>query len=373
MAFAASNEAIGAVTELLRDQLALRTTLNVVVGNPQTAAADDGPKLNLFLFQVEFDPQLKNFSLDDGQPPPLWLILRYLITAYDQARDSDSTAAHRLLARGLAALQELNFLRPTSAALLENPEPLKISFDAADVELLSKVMQGSDEKYRISAAFQVRPILIAPEVTPSYAPAVKTIGPPGNEGVVVLPTLGPRLKSVEPERFEVDTTLTLSGDDINTTIEEVHFGSLILPVTAARPGAVQAHMPASPALSAGHYPIAVARVLPSGRRMTSNALVATLLPSVSSAGVGVLTAVGPNLAGSAVVNGVRLGGPDDTIFVAFFRNGAVALNLEVTGTPSQSALTVTVDAAHALPPGTYYLVVRVNGAQAPASPAVAWV
>ena len=36
------------------------------------------------------------------------------------------------------------------------PEPLKLSFDGAGVDLLSKVMQGTDERYRLSMAFQVR-------------------------------------------------------------------------------------------------------------------------------------------------------------------------------------------------------------------------
>jgi len=59
----------------------------------------------------------------------------------------------------------VNFLQPTAAAtdpLRDNPNELKITFDAATVELLSKLMQGPDQRYRCSAAFQVRPVLIVP-------------------------------------------------------------------------------------------------------------------------------------------------------------------------------------------------------------------
>ena len=168
MPLLSTREAIGAVSEALRSQLQSRSSILTTVKRPEAAALDDVvPKLNLFLYQIDFDPHLKNHSLDEGQAPPLWLVLRYLITAYDTGNDSDTVAAHRLLGTGLAHLQTMNFLNPIVPALADNPEPLKLSFDSSDVELLSKVMQGSEEKYRISAAFQVRPVLIAPDVPPS--------------------------------------------------------------------------------------------------------------------------------------------------------------------------------------------------------------
>lgn len=373
MPLSATNEAIGAVSEAVRSQLALRTSLLVRVSRPDMAATtDDQPKLNLFLYQLDFDPQLRNHPFDEGQPAPLWLVLRYLLTAYDQFHDSDSVAAHSLLARGLAGLQEMNFLTPTVPALADNPEPLKLTFDTSDVDLLSKIMQGSEEQYRISAAFQVRPVLIVPDVLPAFAPPVLTVGPPGAEGVVVLPGLGPRLNRITPSRFEVGATLELAGDDVNASLDTVLLGPLVLPVTAAREGAVQTQVPPVPALSAGHHPVVVGRRLASGRLQTSNPQFATLLPTVTSAVVGVLTPNGPNLSGSVVINGQRLGSPDDAVFVAFYRDGAVVLNLEVVGTLSQTSLTATVDGDHALPPGTYYLIVRVNGAQATRTPDAAW-
>jgi hypothetical protein len=345
----------------------------VTVSRPDIAATtDEEPKLNLFLYQVEFDGHLKNMPLDQGQPAPLWLVLRYLLTAYDQAHDSDSVAAHRLLGRGLTSLQEMNFLSPTVPALQDNPEPLKITFETSDVDLLSKIMQSNDEKYRISAAFQVRPVLIAPDVAPAYAPAVLTVGPPGAEGVAVLPTLGPHLIQVIPAQFDAGAILELSGDGINTTIDSVLLGSLTLPVTAARDGAVETRVPAIPALSAGHHAVAVARTLPSGRLMSSNPLVATLRPTLANASVGALIPSGTNLFGDVTLTGQRLGGPNDTIFVAFYRDGAVALNLEVTGSAPQTSLTANVDAVHALRPGIYYLILRVNGAQATHTPQIAW-
>jgi len=374
MPLSSTREAIGAVSEAIRSQLGLRSSLLVTVTRPDIAAsADDAvEKLNLFLYQIDFDPYLKNHSLDDGQPPPLWLVLRYLLTAYDSGHDSDTVQAHRLLARGMACLQEMNFLSPTVLALIDNPEPLKLTFDSSDAELLSKVMQGSEEKYRISAAFHVRPVLIAPDVAPSYAPLVLTVGPPGAEGVVVLPSMGPDLKQITPLRFETGATVEFSGNNINSAIETAYIGNMELPVIAAREGAVRITIPATPSISAGHHAAVVARRLPSGRQQTSNPQFVTLLPTLTNAAHGPLVANGPNFSGTLTLTGERLGGPDDAIFVSFYRNGVVVLNIEVTGTAAQTSLNAVVSNTNALAPGNYYLILRVNSAQAAMTPEVAW-
>lgn len=373
MPLLSTHEAIGAVSEALRSQLELRTSVLTTVSRPEVAANGDAmPKLNLFLYQIDFDPHLKNHSLDEGQPPPLWLVLRYLVTAYDGSLDSDTVEAHRMLARALARLHEMNFLSPAVPALIDNPEPLKISFDNSDVDLLSKVMQGSEEKYRISAAFQVRPVLIAPDVAPSYAPLVLTVGPPGAEGVMVLPSMGPNLKQVVPSRFEIGATVEFSGDNINGGIETVYIGSMELPVIAAREGAVCARVPATPTISAGFHTAVVAKQLASGRQQLSNPQLVTLLPTLVTAVRGPLMVNGPNLFGNVTLNGERLGGVDDNILVAFYRDGQVVLNLEINGVAAQTSLQVVVSNSNALPPGIYYLIVRVNGAQAQLTPAVEW-
>ena len=239
MPLAATRNAIGAIDLLLRDQLVARTSAGTVdIGRVEQAAGSDGPKFNLFLYQVDVDGQLRNYPLDRGQRTPVWLVLRYLLTAFDTGRDSNSSDAHILLGEGMLALEEINFQRPTVAALVDNPEPLKITFDAADVELLSKVMQGSEEHYRVSAAFQVRPVLIAPSEPPSYAPLVHSVGPPADEGVVVIPSLGPVVDAVTPTRFEGGAMLTLSGRDFAGEAQFVCLGDTCFPVVAAPAGAV---------------------------------------------------------------------------------------------------------------------------------------
>src|SRR5829696_3708248 len=120
MALSDTGKAIGAVTDALRDRLDTRSGIHVTVGRPEKDQG--GTRLNLFLYEVVFDPSLKNEPLDEGQPPPLWLVLKYLLTAFDDLKESDSIQAYEYLGRGLGALQSLNYLSTTT---ITNPDYLK--------------------------------------------------------------------------------------------------------------------------------------------------------------------------------------------------------------------------------------------------------
>ncbi|MCP4463720.1 MAG: DUF4255 domain-containing protein [Planctomycetaceae bacterium] len=376
MALADSRGAIGAVSTLLKDRLAASTSaVSAEVGRPDAAILTGGDRFNLFLYEIGIDPHLRNQPLDRGQSPPLWLILKYLLTAFDNGKESDTTDAHSLLGEGMLALQELNFIDPPSVALADNPDLLKITFDNADSELLSKVMQGSDEKYRVSIAFQVRPVMIAPSVPPSYSLPVATVGPPGNEGVVVMPDLGPRLESVVPQKFVSDTELTITGQGVNAAISEVIIGDQSFAVSSVAEGQVKTIVPESTSLSAGSHPLYLQRQLPAGKKLKSDALVVQLLPEVSNATPGAptpLTTTNLIVHGDLTIDGKQMGGVDDSIFVALYKDGNVVLMLEAPGSNAQAQLVVTVTKDHKLTAGNYYVIVRVNGAQSIVSPEVDW-
>jgi hypothetical protein len=123
-------------------------------------APKDGPRLVLFLYESQFDATLRNYPLDEGQPPPLWLVLKFLMTAFDFTGDSDSHDALEVMGQGLSALQRNSFLSLANetnpniiAPLADNPEDLKITFDEANSDLLSKLVSGADEKYRYAVGF----------------------------------------------------------------------------------------------------------------------------------------------------------------------------------------------------------------------------
>jgi hypothetical protein len=394
MSLADSHQAIGAVTRWVKNRLTLWAPgTNITVGRPEQAATTGtNPKLNLFLYETSFDATLRNVPLDDGQPPPLWFVLRYLLTAFDLSGNSDTPEAHDLLGRGLAALQELAYLPLTGApaniqnALHKNPEPLKITFDEVTADLLSKIMQGTDEKYRLSIGFQVRPVLIAPAEPPSYSLLVGidyTTAPPtviGDAGrkLDTLPSLGIDLDDVTPTAFEANATIALAGSDLNLSGLQVFLGSAPLtitpPATASRLDCVvNGTIAAGAILSAGSHPLFVRRTLPSGRFRSSNLLIGNLLPTVTTATPSGLVNVAGKVRGDLQITGLLLGTPADDIVVAFYRNGAVERMFDVVITnATQTQLDLTVTAGQALPSANYRIILRINGQQARNSPEVIW-
>ena len=376
MALVDSQQALGAVSELLSTQLTSLTSVATVdIGRPELALRTGGPKFNLFLYQIDIDGHLRSQPLDRGQAEPLWLVLRYLLTAFDTDPESDSRSAHELLGEGMLALHQINYLQPAALALADNPEPLKVSFDGADAELLSKVMQGTDEKYRLSMAFQVRPVMIAPSAVPRYTLPVRTVGPPGSEGVTVIPSLGARLTAVTPERFTLGAEITVEGRDLGVDYTEVRIGTETFAVTAAAAGRVSTTIGPATTLSAGNYALCVSRTLAGGMAFSSDSRAVQLLPEVLGATPGVPAALVNNaglVSGDLTLTGTRLGGPDDSIFVAFYRDGEVALMLEADGAVAQTSLAVSVAPDDAIPAGSYFIILRVNGVQAADAPQVVW-
>ena len=389
MARADTQRAIGAVTMLMRDHL-IRRGFAVSVGKPERAAQTNvNEKLNLFLYETVFDASLRNVRLDEESPAPLWMVLRYLLTAFDEEEESDSAEAHELLGRGLTALHELNFLRLDSAvdatvrlALEHNPEPLKITFEESTPDLLSKLMQGADETYRLSAAVQVRPIMLLPADPPAYSllvgvdystdPATE-IGIDG-VGVEVLPTLGAQLDRVEPPVFEPGETITLYGTDLHLSGLEAMLEDEPLRVTgqwadrmtveveAAAPGPGGAGRIASGlGPSAGERPIRLREARAGGRYRSSNLISGWLRPVVTAAA----------LNGTALeVEGALLGGAEDEVIIALFADGAVVRSFDVVTTQADQTQISVASVGTAMAAGSYLVIVRVNGQQARISPLV---
>ena len=398
MALANSINAIGSVTDLLTLRLKERTTpqLDVTVGRPEPDSPPAGARLNLFLYEVQFDASLKNVPLDEGQRPPLWLVLKYLMTAYDDdGKATETIKAYENLGNGLRALQQLNFLgldgltSPLVDALSDNPEDLKITFDEAPTDLLSKVMQGSDEKYRLSVAFQVRPVMIAAGELPSYALLVGVnynTAPPtiiGEEGIQipVIPSLGSTITEVSPAVFDRGDTVTVRGNDLHLSNLSIRFGPVEFAVTMQRPDRLQfvarPDIATPEVISAGSYPLSVSQLLPTGRRRNSNTLVGNLRPIVSGVALfgatNTVAAEPPPLGwkfATIDVTGELLGKNDvDDFYLSLYQNGKTFAMLDAQDDQSppgapQTQRRFLMAQSDAVPPGTYLVIYRVNGQQA---------
>jgi hypothetical protein len=388
MAQVDSHRAIGAVTRLLRDHLN-RRGFDVSVGKPEDAAdANGAAKLNLFLYELTVDGPMRNVSLEPGRPPPVWLVLHYLLTAFDDTELSDSAAAHELLGRGMMALDALNYLRLDAAVALDvrralelNPEPLKITFEDGSSDLLSKLMQGSDETYRLSAAVQVRPVLLLPaEREPSHllVGIDYSRSPPvaiREEGLRVeaIPSLGPVLDRVEPEAAEPGERVTLYGTDLHLSGLEAVLGRQVLRVTAQFPDRMTVEVEGTPtdggatgpiaagrSISAGEHPLVVRRTIGSGKVRGSNMVGLGLRPVVTGAALN-----GANL----VLTGRLLGGTDDDVVLTLLRDGAPLRSFEAV-VPGANQQSLTVTGVTAVGAGTYLAMLRVNGQQARVAPLV---
>jgi hypothetical protein len=391
MALVDSARAIGAVTRLLQDHL-IRRGFEVSIGKPEDAAGNNAnAKLNLFLYETGFDPHLRNHSLHTGQPAPLWLVLKYLLTAFDRGEDSDSADAHELLGPrpGRPARAELSRARRRRGARRgagagEQPRAAQAQLRRSGVELLSKIMQGTDERYRLSVAFEMRPVMIVPGTEPAasllvgvdYQATPSTVI--GGEGVRVdvQATLGPLLERVEPAAFEAGDSLTLFGDDLGGGDLEAVLDGVVLTITGRRPDRLQVRAEGSPAvtpvadgtvISAGEHPLTVRRRISPTRTRSSNLVAARLLPTLSGAAMA---------GGDLTLSGNLLGTDADDVIVALLRNGVAVRQFDTviaSGAPAvppwQQTLTVPGVAA-AVGAGVYRVVLRVNGQQARSSPDV---
>ena len=143
MALADTSNAIGAVTRFIADHLNRRTSLPISTGRPEQASGN-AATINIFLYEVEVDASMRNIPLNEDDPAPLWLNLKYLMTGFGTSGESDDADGHDTLGQGMGALQEIAILRldqsaaaSVRAALESNPEPLKLTFEKTPPSLMS--------------------------------------------------------------------------------------------------------------------------------------------------------------------------------------------------------------------------------------------
>ncbi|HEV7642866.1 MAG TPA: Pvc16 family protein [Pyrinomonadaceae bacterium] len=400
MALADTSKAIGAVSALLKARIDAISTITTSIGRP-SGGANSNPHLNLFLYEITFDPYLKNTSLNEGEKPPLWLVLKYLLTAFESAADSDSERAHEHLGVALRALYADDLLRlepALSASILDalgpNPSPLHITFDEAPSDLVAKLMQGPDEKIRLSASFQVRPVMIASSAPGDFSlpVGVDHTKPPVSPkvGIDVISSMGARIEELKPGGFEVGEEVTILGTDLHLSGLSVMLGPVELPVTLQRPDELRFRTDpsiiAASTISAGSHPVTVVQTLPgTGKKRKSNAVVGNLVPTISNAEIidDEVTITGSKASAIVELTGLLLGSDSDDAMLAFYRNGAVSNMFDTLAAspdpaPRQTKIRLVMPAPPPPPDpgnlaverGDYNIILLVNGQQAPQSPVI---
>lgn len=282
-------------------------------GGPESASNN---QINLFLYQTELHPQLRNTSypgqVKSGETglPPLALNLYYLLTAYGQ--DNDDTLSHRLLGQAMSTLHDHPILGsedirlatetdlPTSN-LHQQIESVKITPQPISLEDLSKLWSTFQTQYRISTAYQVSVVLIE-STRPSRAPLpVLTRGSLDDSGVDTQTSLVPpyptltaiRLPNQQPSlRLSDAAPLVLVGQNLTGNALTVSFRhrSLQDPIEIPIPAAdhtdteIPVTVPNQPELwPAGYYAVSVSLEQTKGDRTirrTTNELPLAIAPEV---------------------------------------------------------------------------------------------
>ena len=337
----------------MKARLTHLTNNNVSVGRPDQAnSTGDGTFLNLFLYEISYDQYLKNEPLNEGEKPPIWMVLKYLLTAFETENISDSEAAHNLLGSALRAINRndiftLDSLIPTDLKkykdALFNPDQLYVTLNESPVDLLARLMQGTDEKMRLSICFEVRPVMIAPADPPNYSllvgvdytqDPVKIIDSEKAVGLDVIPSMGSFISEIIPESFEIFNPATFDpvtnkqevrvlGNDLHLSGLSVMVGPLELPVTMQAPDELRFKIDpgaaAASKISAGSHIVTVVKTLEGrGKKRSSNAVIGNLLPRLDKATAGVTG--GQNFID---LEGQLLGKDTDDAVLALYLDGKV--------------------------------------------------
>ena len=295
--------AIGGVSAtlqaLLRDRMEVPTEVpgglfEVTVGPPQGPSANnqdaEPPRVNLFLYRVTENAQLKNQEIPGhGHPaafghPPLSLDLHYLLTAYGTTDDNgqmNETISHFLLGSAMRALHDNPVIHDglvtgggqsiLHASLRGEFERVKVTLEPLTVEDLSKVWTAITQPYRISAAYMVNVVQIESQRRRSFP---RPVGEPPLAGprVIVVPMKAPRITEVrvrrpgDPPALErrfafarIGDVLILRGNEFNGGEVRVFLGEVDASagILGVRPDRLEVTVPDHPDLQPGAVQVAV--------------------------------------------------------------------------------------------------------------------
>ena len=209
-------------------------TVRVTTLPPDDDRVSEDTGINLFLYRVMEHPHFKNMpwrgdrTHPNGSPrTPLTLNLNYLMTAYAKRVANgtlDDVTAHQLLGNAMSVLNDFPVLNDVhdgdfdadvdtqfAAELRDAFEKVKISLMPIAVEEFSKIWTGLTKAYRLSVAYEVSLVQLAP-LTPATLPP-----PHAQRAVVTVTPIGaPIIGAVTPSSGPVGAQVTLSGSAFTT-------------------------------------------------------------------------------------------------------------------------------------------------------------
>lgn len=235
--------AIGAVTKAIVELLSKKlnkpplltaATFRVTTLPPDDDRVSEDTGVNLFLYQLSEHPFLKNAPwsgdrahLTGSSRPPLALTLQYILTGYAKKvanSAQDDITAHQVLGNAMSILHDypvLNDIHDSefdadvdaqfAAELRQSYDKVKISLLPISIDEFSKIWTGFSKAYRLSVAYEVSLVQIAPLVPVTLPP------PAAQRPVVRANAIGlPSIASVDPPSGPVGVQVKLSGGNFTS-------------------------------------------------------------------------------------------------------------------------------------------------------------
>ena len=253
MSYLAIGSVTQAIAELLEKKLnkppllGSNVSLQVATLPPDDDRVERDNGVNIFLFKVTESPFAKNLDWQGDRitpglsRPPLALTLYYLLTAYaKKSTDAirDDVTAHQILGNALAILHDnavINDVHDSDfdadldtqfAPELRNAfDKVKVTFSPITMDEFSKIWTGLSKAYRLSVAFEVSLVQIAPiHLAPMPGPPVQQIS------VDVATLSPPAIAAIEPASGSAGSNITVKGSGFrrmgrttNVTVGEASF------------------------------------------------------------------------------------------------------------------------------------------------------
>ena len=164
----------------------------------------------------------------EQEPSMVWLVLKYLLISYNDDKDYKS---YKEMGEAIILLHNMNFLTVNSIeeeekkwikeALTPCLDSLKVTFDPAPHDVLSKILGDVTNHYQFCVSFQVRPVLIAfkEETTEGYRVGIDSAGNIRDDGgIFISESLEKALnRSFKPDTFdlEIKQIKVFDGSDSN--------------------------------------------------------------------------------------------------------------------------------------------------------------
>ena len=254
-----NDKAIAAVTKTLQSHLFKQLSndpalagATVTTKPPDKArpAAGGGRQLNLFLYRTSIDAAWRNQSPpgthagEDG-PPPLPLVLSYLLTAYGD--NDDEVESHHILGLAMSAFNDKPLLSRSEISTafpgseLENQvERVRITPHPIPMDEISRLWATFQTGYRISVSYDLAVVLIDNSLAAHAGPPVLARGQ-GDAGPTADTAFPPVVTQVLPPNgmpaARPGDSVRLMGKNLNgVTSVQVSGARLAAPQTLAVSG-----------------------------------------------------------------------------------------------------------------------------------------